>query len=160
MQSDEILATVHASFGRRIIGIGALGALSVLLVYIALVQPPAFGWQVFLLALGGLSFWMADQMRRATSLTIELTPDVLRDSEGRILARMADVTRVERGAFAFKPSNGFLVTSSVSAPRVWAPGMWWRVGKRIGVGGMTPGSQTKFMADTMAAMIASRTSDV
>ncbi len=38
----------------------------------------------------------------------------------------------------------------------WRPGLWWRVGRRIGVGGMTPASQTKFMSEIIAAMIAQR----
>jgi len=30
------------------------------------------------------------------------------------------------------------------------------MGRRIGIGGMTPGSQTKFMSEVLAAMMATR----
>jgi hypothetical protein len=37
--------------------------------------------------------------------------------------------------------------------------MFWRLGKRLGVGGVTPGAQTKMMSDMIAAMIMERGSD-
>jgi hypothetical protein len=38
--------------------------------------------------------------------------------------------------------------------------MWWRFGTCVGVGGMTPGPQTKFMAETILAMITKRDLDL
>lgn len=153
---DEVLATVQASAGRRLLGIGSLWILGALVVYVALAEPPAFIWQVFLLGLGASAFWIAERMRRATLLRIELTRDVLRDSSGSLLAPVAEIESVDRGVFAFKPSNGFLIRTTNPGARTWRPGLWWRLGRRIGVGGMTPGSQTKYMADILSAMIAER----
>ena len=67
---------------------------------------------------------------------------------------------VDRGAFAFQPSNGFLIRLRAGAERTWQPGMWWRIGTCVGVGGMTPGPQTKFMAETILAMITKRDMDL
>lgn len=155
-KDDEVLAVVSASPGRRALGIGALWTLAFLLIYIALMEPPEIGWQIFLLALGGASVWVAERMRKATAGRLELTREALRDSDGTVLAAVSDIQAMDRGMFAFKPSNGFLLTLSQSGARVWRPGMWWRMGRRIGVGGMTPGSQTKFMAEMISAMIAER----
>ncbi len=154
--SNEVLATVNASPGRRILGIGSLYILSLMVIYVAIVSPPAPGWQVFLFVLGGGSIWIAEQMRRATALVLELTETELRDSSGVVLALTADMQAIDRGMFAFKPSNGFLLKLSTGEGRKWRPGMWWRLGKRLGIGGMTPGHQTKFMAEIISAMIAER----
>jgi hypothetical protein len=153
---DEILATVAASAGRRFLGIGMLALLGVMVIYVALTNPPALGWQVFLLAFGTISLMVADAMRRATAFRLELTREELRDTGGEVIARVAEIKSVDRGAFAFKPSNGFLLRTSTSAPRRWRPGLWWRIGARIGVGGMTPGRQTRNMAEIIAIMIAER----
>ena len=153
---DEILATVAASAGRRILGIGMLAFLGVLVIYVALAEPPALGWQVFLIVLGTVALMVADAMRRSTAFRLELTREVLRDSGGEVIARVAEITSIDRGAFAFKPSNGFLLRTSTSATRKWRPGLWWRMGSRIGVGGMTPGRQTKYMAEIIAVMLAER----
>ncbi|MEP5732304.1 MAG: hypothetical protein ABJL67_23390 [Sulfitobacter sp.] len=153
---NEVLATVSASWGRRFLGLTSLLLLGILLIYIAFSRPPSVGFQIFLLVVGGGSLWLAEQMRKATASVIELTPVVLRDADGTVIARVEDITGMDRGFFAFKPSNGFLLKTSVGAAREWRPGLWWRMGRRIGVGGMTPGSQTKFMSEVLAAMMATR----
>jgi hypothetical protein len=63
---------------------------------------------------------------------------------------------VARGALAFKPSNGFPVTLRARGPFVWEPGLWWRIGRRVGVGGVTPGTPARFMAERMQERIARR----
>ncbi|WP_415401867.1 hypothetical protein [Tateyamaria sp. SN3-11] len=156
---DAVLATITASPGRRILGIGSLWVLSLMVIYVGIVRPPAMGWQVFLFVLGGGAIWIAEQMRRATALTLELTMQELRDSAGNVLTTTDNIISIDRGMFAFKPSNGFLLRIADTGPRTWRPGIWWRMGGRIGVGGMTPGHQAKFMAEMISAMIAERSSD-
>ncbi|MBY5931527.1 hypothetical protein KUV51_00840 [Tateyamaria omphalii] len=158
-KEGEVIATINASPGRRILGVGSLWILSLMVIYVGIVRPPEIGWQIFLLALGGGSLWIAEKMRRATALTLELTPEELRDSSGQVVARTADIASLDRGMFAFKPSNGFLLRLTHSGERAWRPGLWWRLGNRVGVGGMTPGHQAKFMAEILSAMIAERSSD-
>lgn len=158
-KDGEVIATIKASPGRRILGIGSLWVLSLMVIYVGIVRPPAMGWQVFLFALGGGSIWIAEKMRRATALTLELTTADLRDSAGTVIARTADIQSLDRGMFAFKPSNGFLLRLSSSEGRAWRPGLWWRLGNRVGIGGMTPGHQAKFMAEILSAMISERSED-
>ncbi|WP_187429595.1 hypothetical protein ROLI_025020 [Roseobacter fucihabitans] len=152
----EILATVAASAGRRFLGIGMLGFLGVLVIYVAFMSPPSIGWRVFLIALGVISLMMADAMRRSTGHRLELTRDELRDSGGIVIARMDNIISIDRGTFAFKPSNGFLLRLDQPDARKWRPGLWWRVGRRVGIGGMTPGRQTKYMSEIIAVMLAER----
>lgn len=157
IKEDEVMATVSASFTRRWMGVGALYAMGAFLMYLALTGSPAFGWRVFLIVFGFGSMWLADTMRRATGHVIELTREELRDSSGVVLARVDDIAKVDRGIFAFKPSNGFLIKLSTrTAGRVWRPGLWWRLGRQIGIGGVAPGYQTKFMSEMLAAMLAER----
>lgn len=153
---DEVLARVQASAGRRFLGIGMLAVLAVLVLYVAIVAPPSFGWQAFLVAMGTGSLMIANAMRKSTRGVLELTREELRENSGEVLARVEDIVSIDRGAFAFKPSNGFLLRLSKPYDRKWRPGLWWRGGKRIGVGGMTPGRQTKYMAEIISVMIAER----
>lgn len=157
---DEVLVTVHASSGRRFLGILSLGILGVMLIYIAVAQSPAIEWRVFLLVLGVASLLMVDKMRRSTASRLELTETELRDSDGTVIALVADIEGMDRGFFAFKPSNGFLLRTSEKAPNSWRPGMWWRVGHRIGVGGMAVAHQTKMMSEIIAVIMAKREMDI
>ena len=131
--------------------------LALLLIYIAAFKPPEhLGWQVFLIVLGGGILWVAQKMWQATELTIELTDTELRDSAGQVIAKVDQIVSIDRGMLAFKPSNGFIFKVAEAQPKAWRPGLWWRIGRRVGVGGVTSGGPTKMMADVIAAKIAER----
>jgi len=100
--------------------------------------------------------WGAQRVRLVTMQHITLTQDELRLSDGVVLARVADVASVVRGTFAFKPSHGFVVILKEPSRGGWAPGMWWRLGRRIGIGGVLPRNASKFMAERLALLIAER----
>lgn len=153
---DEVLATIEASSPRRLAGVAMLGSVGVLVIYVALASPPEPVWQVFLLAVGAASLWLANRVWVATQDRIELTASELRTGSGQVIARVEEIEAVDRGVFAFKPSNGFLVRTREKAGNVWAPGLWWRLGRRIGVGGMTASAEAKFMSEILSAMVLQR----
>ncbi len=157
--SDGIFARVHASAARRVFACGVLYGLGILLIYIALSRPPAILGILFLLAFGVGTLIVADRLRRATRIEIILTDTQVSDSLGRKLAAMDDIVSVERGAFALKPSNGFTLVLREKAPRAWSPGMWWRLGRRVGVGGAVAAGPAKFMAEQIALRLATRERD-
>ncbi len=155
--SEEVLAELRASAPRRWIAVAIMATLGGLLIYIALAVPPAhLAWQGFLLLIGGLSLWLAEATRRATELTLTLTEAGLVDSSGETVAEIGEIDAVSRGMFAFKPSNGFVLTLNRRGAGRWRPGLWWRLGKRVGIGGVTPGPQGKMMAQMIEALIAGR----
>lgn len=157
MSDSEIIATVMPSTTRRFAGLLMLAILGGLLVYVALTTPPAsLGWRAFLLVFGGVVLWLAEKMRRATLIGVVLTQDELRTTDGQVLVRVDDMLGVVRGSFSLKPSNGFSVLTRARQERAWAPGIWWRFGKRVGIGGVTAASQAKYMAEILAAMLAER----
>ena len=152
--NEEVIARLRPPLIRRYIAVAIVFVLGAIVLNLAFNRTPeAFGWQIFLIVLGAGSIWLGEAMRRATGLSLELTDEELRDSQGRVLCRLDDIASVERGAFAFKPSNGFLINLKTPGPRGWAPGLWWRIGRRIGVGGVTSASESKFMADVIAVKL-------
>lgn len=155
--NDEILAVIEASAVRRGMGTAMLGGVGITLIYVAFATPPSPAWLVFLLVVGAAALWLAVRMWQATIHRIELTEEELRCSNGQLIAKVADIEAIDRGFFAFKPSNGFLIrTGTQQGQRTWMPGLWWRAGRRIGIGGVTPGSQGKTMSEILAAMMMQR----
>lgn len=150
---DGVHAKVAAAPARRAFACGVLFILGALVVYVTLVQPPALLGMIFMLGFGFLTLWQAERLRRATTHVIELTDTELRDSSGTVLARIDEIRSVARGAFALKPSNGFTLMLQSKKPRAWMPGLWWRLGRRVGVGGVTNAGQAKFMAERISMMI-------
>ncbi|MGX0876720.1 hypothetical protein ACSSV4_001402 [Roseovarius sp. MBR-154] len=159
MLDDDVEVVLAASAGRRVIGVGSVAMLGLILLYLALVQSPTFGWQVFMVGFGTLALWLAQRMWRATTLRLELSPSGLRCSDGRMVAEMDEIIGVDRGAFAFKPSNGFMLKLSRKGAFAWEPGLWWRIGRRVGVGGVTPNTPAKVMAELMQDRINRRSAD-
>jgi hypothetical protein len=157
--NDDVLAIVEASAVRRWMGVLMMASLGGLVIFIALSAPPEPFWQVFLIITGVAALWMAEKMRSATRSRIELTAQEMRTSEGQVIARVSDIDKVERGMFAFKPSNGFLVRLRHVHPRIWRPGLWWCSGRKIGVGGVTSAGQTKAMAEILSVLLAERDQD-
>ncbi|NOD63763.1 MULTISPECIES: hypothetical protein [unclassified Ruegeria] len=150
---EEVLATIEASSPRRWAGVGMLTTVGALVTYVALASPPEPMWQAFLFAVGGASLWLAYRVWHATQDRIELTRSELRTGSGQIIAKVEDIETVDRGVFAFKPSNGFLVRMRHKSSNRWAPGLWWRLGRRVGVGGMTAAAEAKFMSEALSLII-------
>ncbi len=154
--SDEVLASVSASAPRRVMGVAMLTGLGGVSLYVAGQGSASIGWTGFLVGVGFSALWLALRQWQATRETIELTASGLRSTEGVAIADVQDMVRVERGFAMLKPSNGFVLVTKTAAPRIWRPGLWWRLGRRIGIGGVTPGAQGKNMAEILAALIAQR----
>ncbi|WP_353472867.1 hypothetical protein PVT71_02210 [Salipiger sp. H15] len=159
--NDKILARASATGPRRLIGVGTLGGLGLLLLWLAVTEPPAqIVWLVFLIVLGVAALWVAQVMWRATKRELLLTDEALTDSSGAVIARIENVAKVDRGAFALKPSNGFALTLKEPGARAWQPGLWWRTGRRVAVGGVTAARDTKPMADIISVLILRRDGEV
>jgi len=153
---DGVLAVVAASKGRRILACGVIYGLGLLVLYVTFTAPPYFALMLFMLALGFGALFLAEKLRRATLTQIIMTQDTISTSDGVVLAQIDQIISVDRGAFAFKPSNGFTLKVETKQPRSWAPGLWWRLGRYVGVGGVVSAGQSKFMAEQIALRIAAR----
>lgn len=156
MAKEEVLITVNVAHARRFVGLFSIYALAVLLVYLGVQHDGALLTQCVLVALGLAAGVGGFYMAQATKNGLELTHDELRETSGRILAKVDDIARVDRGAFAMKPSNGFSVFLKHDHPRVWRLGLWWRYGTRLGVGGIINVGQGKAMAEKLTDLVAER----
>jgi hypothetical protein len=112
--------------------------------------PQVLAWQLFLLVVGAAALWAAVRLWQSTAQGLELTTRELREiGSGRVLAPVADILAVDRGPFAFKPTAGFALRLRSRAPGAWAPGLWWRIGGRVGVGGVTHRHEARMMAEIL-----------
>lgn len=150
------LITVHASPPRRAVAVVVVGALAVLLLSLGLRAGDTPLIALAFLACGAAGGWAAWALWRATAERVIWTGDALRTGADEVIATADQIARVDRGAFAFKPSSGFVLTLTARAPRRWAPGLWWRFGRRVGVGGVTHAAPAKAMAEAIALTIAAR----
>lgn len=154
--SSEVLTSISASTPRRVLGVGVLASFGALILYMAGQGTPNLGWGAFMVAMGLGALWLSMRMWQATKARIDLTAEGLISSDGTVIVTMDEIVGVERGVLAIKPSNGFVLRTKTAGPRHWQPGLWWRLGRRVGIGGVTPGSQSKTMSELIAVILAER----
>lgn len=108
--------------------------------------------------LGLAVIWQGVLIWRAGGRVLELTTSALIETgTGRVLARIEDIDRLDRSIIAWRPATGFLILLKQPASGLsGTPGMWWRIGRRIGVGGITPKLEGKAMAELLDEMLRSR----
>ncbi len=153
---DGVFARITVSPGRRLMALVVLYGFGALLIYMAFSSlAGAFG-TVILIALGIAVLVGAEAMRRNANAELLLTAAGLEDQTGLLLAPIDQIQSVSRGAFAAKPSNGFTLVMKTKQPRGWKPGLWWRIGRRVGVGGVVSAGAAKFMAEQIAFRIAEK----
>jgi len=70
------------------------------------------------------------------------------------LTTLDNIEKVERGIFAMKPSNGFAVKLHQAPGFAFCPGLYWQMGRTLGIGGVTPRGAAKAMADGLAMHLA------
>lgn len=154
------LHVLRPSGPRRFFGLAVQLILGSLLLYVAIVHPPAdLLWKLFLIGLGLGALVLARHGWRGSARGIVLDETGLHQEDGRAVAPLDNIASVDRALFSFKPSNGFIVRLRAPMGRAWVPGMWWRVGRRVGIGGVTGGAETKIVADALSFMVARRDGD-
>lgn len=150
----EVVAVLTPSPMRRWVTLVIWLGLAALLIGLSFMLPkPNLLTQAALIGIGAFLLWRMRVFYEDTAQDLILSRSGLFDSTGRELFSIADVASVERGAFSAKPSNGFAVILTQAQPRAWVPGMWWRIGRRVGVGGVIPGKAARDMADVIAMML-------
>jgi len=137
---------------RRIAGFAAVATLGVLLIWFGFTKPLAVGTKGGMILFGGFCLWLAVRLWDVSRRSLILTPEGLSDSTGRVVVSVADVREVQRSALTVKPSNGFTVVTNKPLPPSWVPGVWWRVGRWIGVGGLLRPGDAKALAEILQAL--------
>ena len=155
------LARLEVSRFRRTLGVSVQVFLAGFLLFTVSSNPSTNAiWSLALAALGFGLLWFAWRFWNATEHSLVLTGDGLFDSAGKHFCSFDDITKVDRGLFAFRPSSGFLIRLKKPVQRGWAPGLWWAFGKSIGVGGATSRPAGKQMADILSVMLTERGAEI
>ncbi|PRY94713.1 hypothetical protein BCF33_0309 [Hasllibacter halocynthiae] len=155
---DDVILTAAPSPARRFLALGILGGLGALVLWMAAAAPDlSAGGRLVLGVLGLGALGMAGWLRAATRTRLVLTCEALSEEGGEILAPLAAISRSERGPFAAKPSAGFVLRlNRAVGPVAWRPGLWWRLGRRVGVGGVVAGAEARALSEAVAAAVAAR----
>lgn len=150
------LAAIYRPEWLRKLLVLAIVAIGVTIFWVVIDGERSGAHTILLSLLSAGCLWVALAVYRAPGTAVILTEDGLFDDRGEMLCAFSDMERIDSGLLSFKPSKGFTVLLKTPAPRGWSPGLWWRLGRRCGVGGATPGRDGKAMAELLTNMLAKR----
>lgn len=148
---------LRPSQGRRVLASTILAGVGLMFWWGAATNPDqVWSARAMMAGIGGLWFWGAYELWRATARAIIMTDVALVDSLGNKIADLDQIVGLDRGVFSIKPSNGVLLKLESGGPIQWVPGLWWRVGRRVGIGGLTPKAQTKMLTGALEMHLVER----
>ncbi len=158
---EDILCRLAPSRPRLWIGTGAVAGVAGVILWIAATGTFTPSSRFLVAVFGILMGWGALKFYRSADVELEFDGKTLFEARsGRVLAKLENIRRIERGALAFKPSSGFLIVLKArDGANAWVPGMWWRLGRHVGVGGIVPSHAGKFMAEVIEMRLASLPDD-
>lgn len=156
---SEAQLELRAAKVRRVIACGVLVAIGAMFWWSGMLGGDQTGAaRALMVGIGALWFWGAWELWRGTGRAVFLTDSGLVDSNGVVIAPFDSILAVERGMISMKPSHGMLLKLSHAGPVKWVPGLWWRLGARVGIGGLTPKNATRLFADALELRLAEKDS--
>ncbi len=149
MENEKPLAFINPPTLKRYFFTLLSLVLAILLLYEGLaffiVSGERLGFVLVGLFLLGLTYLFYSN----TGKSLILYEDRLVSTDGELLFEVNNVASIENGLFSFKPSNGVLFYLKEPMSFKWKLGLWWRFGKRVGIGGCTQKSSINFAVEVI-----------
>jgi len=150
----DVILKIQPSLMRRVFSVIVLALCAFVLISFAITgTAQSVGVKLVLISLGGMFLWQAQAGFRLSNTALILKRDGLFDEYDTLICSLSNIALIDRGWFSFKPSNGFLVRLHQPQSRKWVPGLYWRIGRRLGVGGALSPAQTKTMSDKILLLM-------
>ena len=156
-KADHVIAQAHPTAPRRFLGTAMFGVLGGMLLALANQSAPQSMPSALFLGLVGIgALVLSWRFWQATAAGLLLTPAGISDTTGRMVLSLDEIEALNRGTFAAKPATGFALVLRRPARPAWAPGLWWRMGQRLGVGGALSRAELRVMADRIEDLLKAR----
>ena len=69
--------------------------------------------------------------------------------DNSIVCRIEDIETIDTSPYTFRSANGFIVFLRERSTFKIVPGLYWRLGNRISIGGLVSKAESKFLSTTM-----------
>lgn len=156
MTDELVLAEARASGSRRLFAAFLLGAVGLGLAWSGLQLTLASVSGALMMAAGVIFVWLALRLVLAADQAVVLTAAGLADADGTVIVDLDAIEGVDSSLLSARPSNGFIIRTRTRQAPGWRPGLWWRLGHRVGIGGILPKARTRDMVNRLSLMLAER----
>ena len=74
--------------------------------------------------------------------------------DGRLLCKLSSIETVDTSPYTFKSTNGFIIRLKERSSLDWSPGLFWKLNKRISIGGLITKSESKWLSTAIITILA------
>ena len=93
--------------------------------------------------------WFKRFLKRYSNVGFLINDTGLFNLDETIVCKMSDIARVDVSPYTFKSANGFIVLLKTQSSFKSIPGLYWRLGKRISIGGLVSKNESKFLSGAL-----------
>lgn len=143
-KDKTVIATVSVSQGRRLLTVVPGGIAGAMLVWY---KPNAFSScppaNVLIIGMDELiligALWISGNSTRR----VELMESDLRDSSGNLNSKLAPIKQFGHRTISYRAAQDFVLELDVKTPAYGHPRLWWCLGSRVSVGGLSCADEAK-----------------
>ena len=100
-----------------------------------------------------LAIWFRSFLQRYSKVGFLINQSGLFNLDGSIVCEIGDIERIDVSPYTFKSANGFIVILKTKSSFKSIPGLYWRLGKRLSIGGLVSKNESKFLSHTLSGFL-------
>ena len=93
-----------------------------------------------------LAFWFKNFLKKYSKVGFLINEQGLFNLDKSPICKMHEIDRVDASPYTFKSANGFIIILKTKNSFESVPGLYWKVGKRISIGGLVSKNESKFLS--------------
>ena len=97
-----------------------------------------------------IAFWFKRFLSQYSNVGFLINKMGLYDLHENLICRISDIQRVDSSPYTFKSANGFIIILKEKTSFQLVPGLYWRLGRRISVGGLISKNESKLLSTAVA----------
>ena len=96
-----------------------------------------------------LALWFTRFLKRYSKVGFLINQSGLFNLDGSIICEIGDIEIIDVSPYTFKSANGFIVILKTKNSFKLIPGLYWRLGKRLSIGGLVSKTESKFLSQAL-----------
>ena len=96
-----------------------------------------------------LALWFKSFLNRYSKMGFLINQEGLFNLDKSLICRIDEIDQIDTSPYTFKSANGFIVILKTKNSFKTVPGLYWRLGKRISIGGLIAKNESKFVSSTL-----------
>ncbi len=100
-----------------------------------------------------LGIWLKRFLKKFSKIGFLINELGIFNLDESIICKIENIKKIDVSPYTFKSANGFIIFQKTKGSFKIVPGLYWRAGKRISIGGLISKNESKFLSSTLLEII-------